>query len=304
MNLRDLAYLIALADHRSFRLAADVCNVSQPTLSTQIRRLEEELGVALFERSPRKLMLTAAGEAAVRRARRIHEELWQMREEAAGHGAGAATQLHLGVFPTLGPYFLPHVLPRLTQAFPQVQLKLTEEKSAVLLSQLVNGQIDAAFLGQRVADTHVTGEILFREPFRLAVPAAHPLASQTEVRTRDLAGERLMLLEEGHCLRDQALDLCSSSGAEEYEGFRGTSLETLRHMVIAGVGLTLLPALACEHPLGQAAVASLGFADASPGRDIWLYWRKTTTHGPLMQSIATLIRNESMKLPVSYAGRQ
>nr|WP_246175182.1 LysR substrate-binding domain-containing protein [Paracoccus limosus] len=288
--MRDLAYLIALADHRSFRLAAEVCNVSQPTLSTQIRRLEEELGVALFERAPRNLILTPAGEAAVRRARRIHDELRQMRDEASGHGAEGLTQLHLGVFPTLGPYLLPHILPGLTARFPKLALKLTEEKSAELLAQLIDGRLDAVILGQRVEDAHVTGTPLFREPFRLAVPAAHPLAGQPRVAASDLAGQKLMLLEEGHCLRDQALDLCRQSGAEEYDGFRGTSLETLRHMVMAGMGLTLMPALACLHPLGQPQIAAPAFAEPDLGRDIGLYWRKSTTHGALMQDIAGLMR--------------
>lgn len=297
MNLRDLAYLIALADHRSFRLAAEVCNVSQPTLSTQIRRLEEELGVALFERAPRNLILTPAGEAAVRRARRIHDELRQMREEASDHGAAGLTQLHLGVFPTLGPYLLPHILPRLTETFPKVALKLSEEKSADLLAGLIEGRIDAAILGQRVEDVHVVGTPLFREPFQLAVPAAHPLARGPQVATSDLAGQKLMLLEEGHCLRDQALDLCRQSGAEEYDGFRGTSLETLRHMVMAGMGLTLLPALACAHPLGQPHIASLRFRDTSPGREIGLYWRKSSSHGRLMRTVAQLIREQVAELP-------
>lgn len=291
MNLRDLAYLIALADQRSFRLAAEICNVSQPTLSTQIRRLEQELGVTLVERAPRNLILTPAGAAAVARARRIHDELRQLRDEAAQHGAGGPGLLHLGVFPTLGPYFLPHVLPALTAACPGLSLKLTEEKSADLLTALIEGRIDAALLGERVSDSHVTGQPLFRESFRLAVPAGHALAGRAQIGPGDLAGQKLMLLEEGHCLRDQALALCRDSGAEEYDGFRGTSLETLRHMVIAGMGLTLMPGLACQHPLGQPHLESLGFADASIGRDIGLYWRKSSSQGPLMARLAQLMRD-------------
>ena len=289
MNLRDLEYLVALADQRNFHRAAELCNASQPTLSAQIRKLEQELGVVLFERSSRGLILTQAGEAAVKRARTILREITHMRDEATGHCADGTRRLHLGVFPTLGPYLLPHVMPRFMESFPSTEILLTEEKSTVLLQRLIDGQIDAALLALPVEGPHITGRKLFTEPFRLAVPAGHILAKQERLASNALSGQRLMLLEEGHCLRDQALNLCHRYGAHEYDGFRGTSLETLRQMVIAGMGLTLLPELACVEASAQSHIAFLPLETDDFQRDIGLYWRKSSNANDVMTRLAELI---------------
>jgi len=291
MNLRELQYLVALADHRNFRRAADACLVSQPTLSTQIRKLEEELGVTLFERTNRKVMPTPAGQDAVARARRILGEMQEMREAARRLSRPEAGVARLGVFPTLGPYLLPEVMPQVRARFPQLQLLLTEEKSDQLLARLREGRLDAAILALPVHDPGLHCELLFEEPFMLAVPRHHPLAARESLRTEELSQYNLMLLEDGHCLRDQALDVCRLSGAQEQSEFRATSLETLRQMVLAGLGVTLMPALAAR---GMAPYADklhlLRFEDSSPSRQIGLFWRRTSAMAPLLKELAEVLR--------------
>lgn len=287
MNLRELEYLVALADHRNFRLAAEVCGVSQPTLSAQIRKLEDDLGLPLFERGPRRVALTRAGNLVLARARRILDEVAQIRAETSNLRDTGTPSLHLGVFPTLGPYLLPRAVPRFLERFPGVELMLTEEKSSSLIRKLVDGQLDAALLALPVNVSHLTGRVLFDEPFRLAVAQTHPLTRlPIPLGPEALAGQSLLLLEKGHCLREQALELCREVGAEEYGDFRATSLETLRQMVIAGVGMTLLPALACRQTEGMAA---LPIASPQFRRRIGIFWRKSTSHDRLMSRLADLL---------------
>ncbi|WP_439271531.1 LysR substrate-binding domain-containing protein [Pseudochrobactrum sp. HB0163] len=296
MNLRELEYLVALADQRNFHRAAALCHASQPTLSAQIRKLEQELGVTLFERASRGLILTQAGEAAVRRARKILQEITQLRDEAASFTQKGTKRLHLGVFPTLGPYLLPHVVPRFIRDFDETEILLTEEKSTLLLQRLIDGQIDAALLALPVDDLHITGRKLFSEPFRLAVPADHVLAGKKRLSPEALSGQRLMLLEEGHCLRDQALSLSRRYGAYEYDDFRGTSLETLRQMVIAGMGLTLMPQLACLNTGGGNHMALLPLETTDFQREIGLFWRKSSHVSALMTKLADLIAAVAVEL--------
>jgi LysR family hydrogen peroxide-inducible transcriptional activator len=290
MNLRDLKYLVALADLRHFGKAADACFVSQPTLSTQIRKLEDELGVALVERAPRKVMLTAAGQDVVQRARRIVAEVEQMKEAARRSMDPESGSLRLGVFPTLGPYLLPHVVPRLRERFPQLELLLVEEKSDVLLQRLREGKLDATLLALPVHDEQLHAQFLFEEPFVLAAPRQHELAARASLRVDALSDETLLLLEDGHCLRDQALDVCRLSGAHEKSGFRATSLETLRQMVAAGVGVTLLPALSVREPIVQpAGIVLVPFEGTPPSRRIALVWRKSTAREGFLASLADAI---------------
>ncbi|MFT4197390.1 MAG: LysR substrate-binding domain-containing protein [Pseudoxanthomonas sp.] len=289
MNLRDLKYLVALADHGHFGRAAAASFVSQPTLSTQIRKLEEELGVALVERAPRKAMLTAAGRDAAERARRIVAEVEQMKEAARRSRDPEAGTVRLGIFPTLAPYLLPHVVPALRQRFPQLELLLVEEKSDVLLARLREGKLDAVLLALPVEDEQLHVQFLFEEPFVLAVPERHALARRHSSLTLEaLAGEKLLLLEDGHCLRDQALEVCHLAGAIEKDEFRATSLETLRQMVAAGVGVTLLPALAVKPPVAQSdSIQLLPFRhDRQPSRRIAMVWRKSSAMAGFLQELA------------------
>lgn len=278
MNLRDLRYLVAVADERHFGRAADACFVSQPTLSTQIRKLERELGVELVERNPRHVALTGIGERVVERARAVIREVDGIVDDARQSQDPATGTLRLGLFPTLAPYLLPHVVPEVHRRFPDLELLLVEEKSEVLHQQVRDGSLDAVLLARPVHDEQLHEQFLFEEPFVLAVPAGHPLAAVGEpIPTSVLAGEQLLLLEEGHCLRDQALSVCQLAGGGERRGFRATSLETLRQMVAAGVGMTLLPELATVPPIAPSQdVVLVPFVDPVPRREIALYWRRSS----------------------------
>lgn len=291
MNLRDIYYLVALAEHRHFGRAAAACFVSQPTLSTQIRKLEEELGVALVERNPRQVMLTPAGHEAAERARRIVAEVEQMKEAARRDQDPESGAVRLGLFPTLGPYLLPHVVPLVRRRFPKLELLLVEEKSDVLLARLREGRLDAAILALPVEDDQLHSEVLFEEPFVLAVPEGHPMAARTRLRMQDLGDERLLLLEDGHCLREQALEVCHLAGAHEKSGFRATSLETLRQMVAANVGLTLLPALAVKPPVAPSPdIRLVPFADPPPSRRVAMVWRRSSALDGFLRRLAALFR--------------
>jgi LysR family transcriptional regulator, hydrogen peroxide-inducible genes activator len=291
MTLRELQYLVALATYRNFRRAAEACLVSQPTLSTQIAKLEDELGAQLLERGRRQVMLTPAGEDAVERAQRILREVDEMTEAVRRAGSAETGTLRLGIFPTLGPYLLPPLVPLVRERFPKLSLRLFEEKSEVLLSRLDQGSLDAAFLALPVKDDHLHAEFLFEEPFLLAVPIGHPLANQDSVTLDDLKPHTLMLLEEGHCLRDQALEVCQLAGAKETAEFRATSLETLRQMVIAGMGVTLLPVLTVgDRDRDAGAMRLLPFRDAQPSRQIALVWRRTTPMAGLLRQLSSLCR--------------
>ena len=288
MNLRDLKYLVALAEHRHFGKAAAACFVSQPTLSTQIRKLEDELGVSLVERAPRKVMLTPAGHDAAARARVIVAEVEQMKEAARRSRDPEAGAVRLGIFPTLGPYLLPHVIPRIRERFPQLELLLVEEKSDVLLARLREGKLDAALLALPVLDDQLHTECLFEEPFLLAVSAQHPLAGRKRLDVQELSAQRLLLLEDGHCLRDQALEVCRLFGANEKSEFRATSLETLRQMVAADVGITLLPTLSVKPPVPRSDNIRLLdlIGDNPPSRRIAMAWRRSSAMSGFLLQLA------------------
>ncbi|HSR65777.1 MAG TPA: LysR substrate-binding domain-containing protein [Xanthomonadaceae bacterium] len=292
MNLRDLRYLVALADHKHFGRAAAASFVSQPTLSTQIRKLEDELGVALVERAPRRVMLTPVGREIAERARRVLAEVGQMTEIARRSQDPEAGTVRLGLFPTLAPYLLPHVLPRIRARFPRLELLLVEEKTDQILARLGDGRLDAGLLALPLHDEQLHVEPLFEEPFVLAVPETHPFARRDKpLDLRDLDDQHLLLLEEGHCLRDQALDVCRAAGASERDGFRATSLETLRQMVAAGVGITLLPTLAVQPPVPPSPdVRLLPFKGRPPSREIAMAWRRSSAMGGFLMQLAQEFR--------------
>ncbi|GAB1597105.1 LysR substrate-binding domain-containing protein [Lysobacter sp. PAGU 2638] len=291
MNLRDLKYLVALADHRHFGRAAQASFVSQPTLSTQIRKLEDELGVSLVERAPRRVMLTPVGRDVAERARGVIAEVDQMIELARRSRDPEAGSVRLGLFPTLGPYLLPHVLPGVRERFPRLELLLVEEKTDQILQRLRDGRLDAGILALPLHDDQLRVEPLFDEPFVLAAPRTHPIASRGALHGDDLRDADLLLLEEGHCLRDQALDVCRLAGAGERDGFRATSLETLRQMVAAGVGMTLLPMLAVQPPVPPSPdLALVPFAGDVPHRRIAMVWRRSSAMGDFLEQLAAEFR--------------
>ncbi|MFO0388858.1 MAG: LysR substrate-binding domain-containing protein [Alphaproteobacteria bacterium] len=291
MNLRDFQYFVALAEHRHFGRAAEACNVSQPTLSMQIQKLEAYLGTQLLERQGRQLLLTPTGEDILAHAQAIMHETKTIRDIARFAQNPLAGEFRLGAFPTLAPYMLPHIVPRIHKALPELKLLLTEEKTDKLLEKLSAGELDAALLALPAGDSGMESKILFEDPFLLAVPKHHKLATRKWVTVSDITNEPLLLLEDGHCLRAQALEFCRAPNVSEYKEFRATSLETLRQMVVAGVGITLIPETARQKKDGLIYIP---FRDKKVARSIGLVWRKSTSRGEVIQSIIRITCNSAI----------
>lgn len=288
LSLRDLEYLVAVADHHHFGRAASACAVSQPALSGQVRKIEELLHVTVFERDRRRVMLTGKGELVVRQARRVLHEARRLVELAHGWDEPLAGPLSLGAIATLGPYLFPHMLRPLRQRFARIELVLSEARTAELLDALDAGELDAALLSLPIRRQGLTVEPLFFEPFLLIHPPDLPLAALRPLTVDGLATERLLLLEEGHCLREQALSLCGTLAAGERR--HATGLETLRHMVAAGAGYSILPALAATpHPMLDGLVAYTPFDDPDAGRTIALAWRSTDPRGDQFELLARFL---------------
>jgi LysR family hydrogen peroxide-inducible transcriptional activator len=277
LKLKDLRYLVAVADTRHFGRAAERSFVSQPTLSAQLKKLEEYLGVQLIERAPKRVQLTPAGEEIVERARRILDASDEIVELARGHRDPLAGRLKLALLPTIGPYLLPNVAAKLRKQLPRRELMLYEYQTDPMLEKLHSGEIDVGILALPVPMDGLDSRELYKEPFTVAVPSNHRLAQRASIKVGDLDHETLLLLEDGHCLREQALDICSSTDVHEKQDFRATSLETLRQMVAAGVGITLLPELAGRGAYGNARGVSIKpFAKPTPTRTIGAVWRKSS----------------------------
>lgn len=292
MTLQELKYLVALADHGHFGRAAEACFITQSTLSTQIKKLEDFLGVTLFDRSLKRVTPTPIGREILQAARNIVEEAERIREVARHAQDPMARTIHLGVIPTLGPYYLPHALTLVHKKHPGLRLLLREEMTPQILDHLVDGKLDAGLLALPVDDDNLRVEALFYEPFFAALPAGHELAVRDTLKVADLAGEKLMLLDEGHCLRDQALDVCGT-GAGGREEVRATSLETLRQMVGMGLGVTLLPALAVDSGprVSRKTVEIRPFRKPAPGRTIGLVWRRRAPFPETFERLAETLKN-------------
>ncbi len=286
LKLKDLKYLVALADTRHFGRAAERCFVSQPTLSAQLKKLETYLGVQLIERRPRHVMLTPAGERIVERARRIVEATDDVVEIARSHRDPLAGRLRIALLPTIGPYLLPQIMPKLRKAVPRLELMLYEYQTGPMLEHLLAGEIDVGILALPVDGHGLTTRALYDEPFVVAAPAKHRFASQATVRVADLAGETLLLLEDGHCLRDQALDVCSRIDVNEKQDFRGTSIETLRQMVASGTGVTLLPELASRGAYAPTkGITVRPFSKPTPTRTIGAVWRASSARTAAISAV-------------------
>jgi LysR family hydrogen peroxide-inducible transcriptional activator len=294
LKLKDLRYLVALADERHFGKAARRSFVSQPTLSAQLKKLEDYLGVQLIERQPKQVSLTEAGEQIVARARRILEASDEVVTLARSHRDPLAGKLRLALLPTIGPYLLPRISREIRKGLPRLELRLYEYQTAQMLEKLHSGQIDLGVLALPVNLEGLDSRPLYDEPFIVALPEHHRLAKKAHVRVEDLKDETLLLLEDGHCLRDQALEVCSSVGMQEKQDFRATSLETLRQMVATGAGVTLLPELATRGAYGNArGVVLRPFAKPAPVRHVGAVWRKTTARKPAIDTLCKLIEANS-----------
>ncbi|HXC60414.1 MAG TPA: LysR substrate-binding domain-containing protein [Steroidobacteraceae bacterium] len=296
LKLKDLRYLVAVADTRHFGQAAARCFVSQPTLSAQLKKLEDYLGVQLVERHPRRIALTEAGAQVVTRARRIIEASDEIVALTALQRDPLAGRLRMALLPTIGPYLLPLVASRIRKKLPRVELMLYEYQTGPMLDHLQAGDIDLGILALPVPSEGLMDRKLFDEPFVVAVPERHALSSRKQLKTSDLDGETLLLLEDGHCLRDQALDVCSQSSAQEKQDFRATSLETLRQMVASGGGITLLPQLASIGAYGHArGVAVVPFAKPAPVRHIGALWRKSSARTIAIDAVCDVIAEAAGK---------
>jgi LysR family hydrogen peroxide-inducible transcriptional activator len=297
LKLKDLRYLVALADTRHFGQAAARCFVSQPTLSAQLKKLEDYLGVQLVERHPRRISLTEAGQQVVARARRIIEASDEIVSLAETRRDPLAGRLRVALLPTIGPYLLPIVAPRLRKKLPRLELLLYEYQTGPMLQHLQAGDIDLGILALPVPAEGLAERKLFDEPFVVAVPEKNPLSARRSLKVADLTGETLLLLEDGHCLRDQALDVCSRSQVHEKQDFRATSLETLRQMVASGSGITLLPRLAASGAYGNArGIVTVPFAKPEPVRHVGALWRRTSARGKAIETVCDVIAD--------YAGKQ
>jgi len=290
VNLRDLEYVTALAEVKHFGRAAAHCNVSQPTLSAQIRKLEDQFELKLFERSGRQVLVTPEGEQIVERARSVLREYEELKGIALRVKNPYAGQYRLGVFPTLAPYYLPRIIPSIHQRFDQLRLILIEEKTDLLIDKLRAGKIDLALLALPLP---VTGDdfqhaILFDEEILLAVSPKHRLSQRKTVRPRDVSGESLLLLEEGHCLRGHVLDFCRDHAIDENREFRATSLETLIQMVSTNMGSTLVPAMAVG--TANPSLRYIPFMTPKPSRRIALVWRRNANQCDFYDELANFMR--------------
>lgn len=273
MTLQELRYLVALADHGHFGRAAEACHITQPTLSAQLKKLEDYLGVVLFERTSKALKLTPAGAPLLAKAREIVAAADALIAMAHGQGKPMSGPLHLGVIPTLGPYLLPWLLPLLKKSFPEARLILHEDLTDALIERLKSHRVDAALLALPIPEDDLNTQPLFDEPFFLACPKNHKLAKAKTIDPAALSAEPMLLLTDGHCLREQTLAVCGqAAAANEAADFRATSLETIRQMVAAGMGCTLLPALAVGKASETIAIRSI---EGDAFRRIGLVWRKS-----------------------------
>ena len=288
MNLRDLKYLVAVGDRKHFGKASLDCHVSQPTLSMQIRKAEDDLGVSIFERNNKTVTVTAIGRQVLKKAEAILKAEQELIALAKAHRNPFTSEIRLGVFPTLAPYFLPKVLPAIHEALPNLKLLLVEDRTEQLVRWLHKGKIDVALLAEEQLETFEQRHV-FSEEFFLALPRDHKLAGLKEVSHCQLQGMCFMLLTEEHCLRGQALRVCEQNGGKEMESFKAASLETLRQMVGIGSGITLIPRIAVDFQ--DKRIAYVPFVEPKPSRAISMFWRKSTPVKQVMEKLYQLMVN-------------
>ncbi len=291
ITLRQLRYLEALARHRHFGRAAEDCAISQPALSMQIKELEQTLGLELVERRTGEIALTSKGEEIVERASKILIAAQDL-VDAAKHGTNILTgTLRLGVIPTLSPYLLPRILPLLQKKYPELRLELRETQTKPMLDELVRGNLDAVILAMPVELSELEAENLFEDRFLLAVPAGDPLQKHSRISADQFDPRRLLLLEEGHCLRDQALAFCGLPRAVGSAALGATSLTTVLQMVASGYGITLVPEVAVETEVRDQRIKLINFTKPQPSRMIGLAWRKTSPRKADFAALGELVKS-------------
>ncbi|MDQ2663937.1 MAG: hydrogen peroxide-inducible genes activator [Candidatus Eremiobacteraeota bacterium] len=290
LSLRDLEYAVAIARQRHFGRAAASCGVSQSALSEQVRKLESILGVRLFERTTRRVEPTVRGEAILQQAEALLGDARRLLDDARRSAEPLSGELRLGVIATLGPYYMPSVIALGRRHFPRLALRLRESMTNELLDALRRGELDAILVALPIPVDSLVAEPLFFEPFRLACPSDHELARRQHVGVRDLQRGSLLLMEDGHCLRDQTLSLCDQRPLPNQSRY-ASSLEMLRHMIAAGEGISVIPLLAAaEHTTMQGMIAYREIEEARAGRTIALVWRSTETRANDLHEIAAFMR--------------
>lgn len=289
VTLKQLRYLSALAEHRHFGRAADACAVTQPALSMQIRDLERDIAADLVERRPGEVVFTATGREVAERAERILTAVNDLVDVARHRGRSLTGLFRLGVIPTVAPYLLPPLLPALHARFPELRLDIRETQTGTLLRELRRGQLDAALVALPVEAADLDVRELFADAFHLAVPAGDPLKPDAEVTAQDVARRKLILLEEGHCLRDQALSFCAAAPPDLAAGLGATSLATVMQMVANGYGVTLVPQIALAVEARDPRVKVLRFRAPAPARSLGLTWRRTSPRKADFEAFAQVV---------------
>jgi len=292
MIFRDLHYLVALEELRHFRKAAEKCFVSQPTLSAQIKKLEEELNISLVERSSRKVIFTRAGLKVVSKAKTILAEQRSLKEIAKGHQNPMNGTLHIGLIPTVAPYLLPLIMSPIKGKLPELDLFLYENQTDILLKKLEEGEVDCVILALQPKMENFASYSLYEEPLELALSDKDGWANNKEIESTKLKGEHLLTLEDVHCLRDQAIGFCFAAGALEDNTFKATSLETLPHMLSADIGLTLLPQLAIPTSRKQQGLKYIPFSKPAPIREIVLLYRNQSSRKQCFEILSALVKQQ------------
>ncbi|MBV1921586.1 MAG: DNA-binding transcriptional regulator OxyR [Pseudomonadales bacterium] len=288
MNIRDLQYLVAVYDLNSFSKAAEECFVSQPTLSGQLKKMEIELGAVLMERSTRKVIFTPLGKIIAEEARDILNKVEHIKSLAKESDDPMQGDFHIGLIPTIGPFLLPKIVLEINTQFPQMNLFLHELQTDVLIDKLLKGKLDAAILAKLDWDYPIKEFQLYQEDFILAVSANDSLANTKQIVDRSvLDGRSVLMLEDGHCLRDQALGVCFAAGANEDKRYQATSMDTLLHMVATGAGITLVPEMACNKDI--QGVEYLVFSKPAPNREVVIVTRNNIAREQAIKNIANLI---------------
>jgi len=300
MTLTELRYVVAVARERHFGRAADSCFVSQPTLSVGIKKLEEELGVAIFERGSNEITLTAVGELIVSQASTILDQANNIKVIAEQSGDPLAQPLKIGAIYTIGPYLLPQILPILRQSAPAMQLIIRENYTSNLREQLKQGKLDVIIISFPFSEPGIMTQPLYDEPFQVAMPTDHAWAKKTSIPPKSLGNETVLLLGSGHCFRDQVLKICPQLGSNQTASgiqhtLEGSSLETIRYMVTSGVGMTILPSTACVPTREENRMLTFRpFTSPAPMRRVALAWRKSFPRREAIEIVRQSILNANL----------
>ena len=302
MTLTELRYVVALAQERHFGRAAQKCFVTQPTLSLALAKLEDELGVKLFERNKNEVLVTGRGEAIVEQARRVLDEVGKIQQMARGGRDQLAGALRLGAIPTIGPYLLPDLIPILRKRAPDMPLVIEENLTGNLAPMLREGELDCVLIALPFALPGVKTRVLYEEPFSVVVPAGHRWEHRKQVRPGELSGENMLVLNNGHCFRDQVLEACPGQPNTALpEGRAGSSLETIRNMVASGLGVSVVPSTALTPRYATKLLKVVPFTSPVPSRKVAIAWRASFDRPAAIEVLAAAV--QSVKLPVKKTER-